>query len=51
MSKDDILIKVNQLYKIFGDNTNEALNLVKDGMGKDEFLKSVIVFLVLIKLT
>ena len=46
MSKDDILIKVNQLYKIFGDNTNEALNLVKDGMGKDEFLKSVIVFLV-----
>ena len=39
MSKDDILIKVNQLYKIFGDNTNEALNLVKDGMGKDELLE------------
>ena len=46
MSKDDILIKVNQLYKIFGDNTNEALNLVKDGMGKMNCLKSVIVFLV-----
>ena len=51
MSKNDILIKVNQLYKIFGDNSNEALNLVKDGMGKDELLENVIVFLVLIKLT
>ena len=39
MSKNDILIKVNQLYKIFGDNSNEALNLVKDGMGKDELLE------------
>ena len=39
MSKDNILIKVNQLYKIFGDNTNEALNLVKDGMNKDELLE------------
>ena len=39
MSKDDILIKVNQLYKIFGDNSNEALDLVKDGMGKDELLE------------
>ena len=38
MSKNDILIKVNQLYKIFGDNSNEALNLVKGGMGKDELL-------------
>ena len=32
MSKNDILIKVNQLYKIFGDNSNEALDLVKDSM-------------------
>ena len=39
MSKNDILIKVNQLYKIFGDNSNEALNLVKGGMGKDELLE------------
>ena len=39
MSKNDILIKVNQLYKIFGDNSNEALNLVKNGMGKDELLE------------
>ena len=39
MSKNDILIKVNQLYKIFGDNSNEALDLVKDGMGKDKLLE------------
>ena len=39
MTKNDILIKVNQLYKIFGDNSNEALDLVKDGMGKDELLE------------
>ena len=34
MSKDDILIKVNNLYKIFGDNVSKALDLVKSGMGK-----------------
>ena len=39
MSKNDILIKVNQLYKIFGNNSSEALDLVKDGMGKDELLE------------
>ena len=39
MSKNDILIQVNQLYKIFGDNTNEALELVKNNMGKDELLE------------
>ena len=39
MSKNDILIQVNQLYKIFGDNTNEALGFVKNGMGKDELLE------------
>ena len=39
MSKNDVLIQVNQLYKIFGDNTNEALEMVKNGMGKDELLE------------
>ena len=39
MSKNDVLIKVNQLYKIFGDNTNEALELVKNDMSKDELLE------------
>ena len=39
MSKNDILIKINQLYKIFGHNPIEALDLVKDGMGKDELLE------------
>ena len=39
MSKNKVIIKVNQLYKIFGANTNEALDLVKDGMGKDELLE------------
>ena len=39
MNKGDILIKINQLYKIFGHNPIEALDLVKDGMGKDELLE------------
>ena len=39
MKKDDILIKVNQLYKIFGDKSIEALDLVKNGIGKDELLE------------
>ena len=39
MVKDNILIKVNQLYKIFGHRPIEALNLVKNGMGKDELLE------------
>ena len=39
MSKNDILIKVNELYKVFGDNTNEALEMVKDGMSKDKLLE------------
>ena len=39
MSKNDILIKINQLYKIFGHNPIDALDLVKDGMGKDELLE------------
>ena len=39
MNKSDILIKINQLYKIFGHNPIEALDLVKNGMGKDELLE------------
>ena len=34
MSSKNILIKVNQLYKIFGDGDKSALDLVKNGMGK-----------------
>ena len=33
------LIKIKNLYKIFGNNTNEALNLVKSGIGKDDLLQ------------
>ncbi|MDC1375534.1 glycine betaine/L-proline ABC transporter ATP-binding protein [bacterium] len=39
MSTNDILIKVNQLYKIFGDNASEALDLVKKGVTKDDLLE------------
>ena len=39
MNKTKVIIKVDQLYKIFGANTIEALGLVKDGMGKDELLE------------
>ena len=39
MSNQDILIKINQLFKIFGSNTADALELVKAGMGKDELLE------------
>ena len=39
MSNQDILIKINQLFKIFGSNTTDALELVKAGMGKDELLE------------
>ena len=39
MDKGDILIKISQLYKIFGHNPIAALDLVKDGMGKDELLE------------
>ena len=35
MNSKDILIKVNELYKIFGDGDKNALDLVKNGMGKD----------------
>ena len=39
MNSKNILIKVNQLYKIFGDGDKSALDLVKNGMGKDELLE------------
>ena len=39
MDNNDVLIKINQLYKIFGHNPIEALDLVKNGMGKDELLE------------
>ena len=31
-------IKIKNLYKIFGNNTTEALNLVKTGISKEELL-------------
>ena len=39
MNSKKILIKVNHLYKIFGDDDKSALDLVKNGMGKDELLE------------
>tara|TARA_B100000579_G_scaffold114989_2_gene92125 strand:+ start:518 stop:1561 length:1044 start_codon:yes stop_codon:yes gene_type:complete len=33
------LIEIRNLYKIFGNNETESLNLVKKGMGKDELLE------------
>ena len=38
MSKSDTLIRINQLYKIFGDGQDNALELVKNGIGKEELL-------------
>ena len=32
-------IKINNLYKIFGNNTTEALNLVKTGLSKEKLLE------------
>jgi len=39
MNKNDTLIKINQLYKIFGDGQQNALELVKNGIGKEELLE------------
>ena len=39
MNSKDILIKVSQLYKIFGDGDKYALDIVKNGMGKDELME------------
>ena len=35
----DIKIKIDSLYKIFGKNPKEALEYVKQGVGKDELLE------------
>ena len=32
-------IKIKNLYKIFGNNTTEALNLVKTGISKEKLLE------------
>ena len=39
MRKNDTLININQLYKIFGDGLENALELVKNGIGKEELLE------------
>ena len=39
MNKKEILIKINQLYKIFGKDTSHSLELVKNCMSKDELLE------------
>ena len=39
MNKNDTLVKINQLYKIFGDGQENALELVKNGIGKEELLE------------
>ena len=39
MRKNDTLININQLYKIFGDRQENALELVKNGIGKEELLE------------
>ena len=39
MNKNDTLIKINQLYKIFGGGQENALELVKNGIGKEELLE------------
>ena len=39
MGKNDTLIKINQLYKIFGDDQVKALELVKNGISKEELLE------------
>ena len=39
LPQKDVLIKINQLYKIFGHDPIKALDLVKNGMGKDELLE------------
>jgi len=39
MHNNDTLIKINQLYKIFGDGQENAIELVKNGIGKEELLE------------
>ena len=39
MKNPDVLIKINQLFKIFGNNPVNSLELVKSGVEKDELLE------------
>ena len=39
MNNKEVLIKINQLFKIFGDDAASAMELVRNGMGKDELLE------------
>ena len=39
MSKNNTLIEINQLYKIFGDDQIKSLELVKNGIGKEQLLE------------
>ena len=39
MKNPDVLININQLFKIFGNNPIKSLELVKNGVGKDELLE------------
>ena len=39
MQSPDVLIKIKQLFKIFGNDPINALELVKNGIGKDELLE------------
>ena len=39
MKNPDVLIKINQLYKIFGNDPINSLELVKNGIGKDDLLE------------
>ena len=38
MQNSDVLIKIHQLFKIFGNNPDDSLELVKNGMSKDDLL-------------
>ncbi|MBC7285350.1 ATP-binding cassette domain-containing protein [Hoeflea sp.] len=40
MNDTKIKISIRKLYKVFGDNPQAALQLVKDGMGKTELLEA-----------
>ena len=39
MKDSEIKISIRSLYKIFGDNPEPALQMVKEGMGKIELLE------------
>ena len=35
----NVAINIRNLYKIFGSNSNEAIELVREGLGKDDLLE------------